>query len=435
MRPKATNRVARTHLDTLSAIAKTITDEPFKTVLGVAQHALLGEIDLRADRLPQAEQHFRMAMKLEDEMNYTEPPDWYYPDSPFSGAVRSCAPAKQPNAEKDLSRRSEAIPGQRLVAVRTGQSLRAKESGGSCTVVARLRAAWAQGRRNTQRFALLADSVAVSGGVGGCDGDGGSRAVSGGAGGCGGAGGFDYDLRSASALHPPVHLFFLRGACRPGDTCVVPQQSIVPPEGPMFAARKLGIVAIVIAVLGVGAFLAQGQGDSPQVRTYYIAADEVIWDYAPSGMDKISGQPFNEEQKPFAEAGPFTIGHKVKKAIYREYTDSTFSQLKPRPPEWEHLGMLGPLVRAVVGDTIRIVFKNNTKLSLSVHRTACSTTRTPKARPTRTRRPAETRRTTVFHRVVSTSIPGPCRSAQARVRASRARHSGCTTHTPKKFVM
>ncbi|MEX2282173.1 MAG: multicopper oxidase domain-containing protein [Gemmatimonadota bacterium] len=133
------------------------------------------------------------------------------------------------------------------------------------------------------------------------------------------------------------------------------------------SSRKLGIGAIVVIVLAMSAWWAQGQSDSPQVRTYYVAADEVIWDYAPTGQDKISGKPFSEEQKPFAEAGPWTIGHIVKKAIYREYTDASFSQLKPRPPEWEHLGMLGPLVRAVVGDTIRIVFKNITKLSLSVH--------------------------------------------------------------------
>ena len=29
-------------------------------------------------------------------------------------------------------------------------------------------------------------------------------------------------------------------------------------------------------------------------RTYYIAADEVAWDYAPSGINEISGEPFGE---------------------------------------------------------------------------------------------------------------------------------------------
>jgi FtsP/CotA-like multicopper oxidase with cupredoxin domain len=61
------------------------------------------------------------------------------------------------------------------------------------------------------------------------------------------------------------------------------------------------------------------------------------------------------------------MGRKVMKALYREYTDSSFTTLKARAPEWEHLGFLGPLVRAEVGDTIRIVFRNNTRFPVSVH--------------------------------------------------------------------
>ena len=41
--------------------------------------------------------------------------------------------------------------------------------------------------------------------------------------------------------------------------------------------------------------------------------------------------------------------------------------MKPRPAEWEHLGFLGPLVRGVVGDTIKIVFRNNAKQPYAVH--------------------------------------------------------------------
>lgn len=78
---------ARAQLDTVSKIVKTMTEEPFKTVLAVAQHALLGEIALRAKRLPEAEQHFRVAMQLEDSMLYIEPPDWYYPIRHSLGVV------------------------------------------------------------------------------------------------------------------------------------------------------------------------------------------------------------------------------------------------------------------------------------------------------------------------------------------------------------
>jgi predicted small lipoprotein YifL len=109
---------------------------------------------------------------------------------------------------------------------------------------------------------------------------------------------------------------------------------------------------------------ANGPGTT---RTYYIAADEIVWDYAPSGMNLTAGRPFNDIEKPWMEPGKHTIGRKWKKALYREYTDATFKTLKPRAPEWEHLGFLGPLIRASVGDTITVVFKNNAKFPASVH--------------------------------------------------------------------
>ncbi len=106
---------------------------------------------------------------------------------------------------------------------------------------------------------------------------------------------------------------------------------------------------------------------APQTRTYYIAADEVEWDYAPSAGNLIEGRPFTDDEKMFMEPGPTVIGRRVKKALYREYTDATFKTLKPRPPEWEHLGFLGPVIRAQVGDTIRVVFRNNAKFPATVH--------------------------------------------------------------------
>ncbi len=102
-------------------------------------------------------------------------------------------------------------------------------------------------------------------------------------------------------------------------------------------------------------------------RTYYIAADEVVWDYAPSGTNLAEGRPFNDVEKTWMESGKHLVGRKWKKALYREYTDATFKTLKPRAPEWEHLGFLGPLIRATVGDTIVVVFRNNAKFPASVH--------------------------------------------------------------------
>jgi manganese oxidase len=100
------------------------------------------------------------------------------------------------------------------------------------------------------------------------------------------------------------------------------------------------------------------------LRTYFIAADEVDWDYTPHGRN-LTGLPKFETSE---NDTPATTGHRIyHKAIFREYTDSTFQHLKARTAEWEHLGILGPLIRAEVGDSIRVVFRNNTHLSVSMH--------------------------------------------------------------------
>ena len=127
-----------------------------------------------------------------------------------------------------------------------------------------------------------------------------------------------------------------------------------------------GFTATALVVVGVFLF-ETGSGSSGTTHTYYIAADEVTWDYAPSGMDKTTGEPLGEAQAFWVESGPHKIGKVYKKALYREYTDSTFSTLKPRPPEWEHLGILGPLMRGAVGDTFRVVFRNNVHFAASMH--------------------------------------------------------------------
>jgi hephaestin len=105
----------------------------------------------------------------------------------------------------------------------------------------------------------------------------------------------------------------------------------------------------------------------PQTRVYYVGADEVRWNYAPDGKNEITGAPFDDVAKKYVERGPQGIGSTYIKALYREYTDGTFTHLKPVPPQWQHLGMLGPVIRAVVGDRVQIVFHNNLKLPASIH--------------------------------------------------------------------
>jgi hephaestin len=103
------------------------------------------------------------------------------------------------------------------------------------------------------------------------------------------------------------------------------------------------------------------------VHTYYVAADEVDWNYAPDGVNKMMGMKFEGYAKVFTEQGPHRIGTTYRKAIYREYTDETFTKQKPRAPEWQHAGILGPILRGEVGDTIHVVFKNNATHPASIH--------------------------------------------------------------------
>lgn len=123
-------------------------------------------------------------------------------------------------------------------------------------------------------------------------------------------------------------------------------------------------ILVAVFLLGLLAFAGAPETASQlppasPVRTYYIAADEVMWDYVPHGRN-LSGMPIAENEGPPRQMT-------FRKAIYREYTDATFTQLKPRPPQWEHLGILGPLIRAEVGDTVKVVFRNNTKIICSMH--------------------------------------------------------------------
>lgn len=102
------------------------------------------------------------------------------------------------------------------------------------------------------------------------------------------------------------------------------------------------------------------------MRTYYIAAEETEWDYAPLGVDMMTGKPFEGTAAAYTQPGPNHIGHIYRKAIYREYTDATFATRKQRPPEDEYLGVLGPILRAEVGDAIKVVFKNNSSRPYSM---------------------------------------------------------------------
>ena len=107
--------------------------------------------------------------------------------------------------------------------------------------------------------------------------------------------------------------------------------------------------------------------EGPEIRTYYIAADPVDWDYAPDGVNAISGASFDEDEDVFVRQGEHRIGKTYRKALYREYESASFSELKERPQDQKYLGTLGPVIRAEVGDTIKVVFRNNVDFPTSMH--------------------------------------------------------------------
>ncbi|MCJ1300983.1 hypothetical protein MMC08_003782 [Hypocenomyce scalaris] len=98
---------------------------------------------------------------------------------------------------------------------------------------------------------------------------------------------------------------------------------------------------------------------SGNVRQYYIAAEEIDWNFIPTGWDNWLGVPINDSPRAYS-AGYTTaagsLGLTWKKAVYRQYTDASFTTPSSRP---SFQGILGPTLRAEVGDMIEILFFNN----------------------------------------------------------------------------
>uniref|UniRef100_A0A3P8Q0C1 F5/8 type C domain-containing protein n=1 Tax=Astatotilapia calliptera TaxID=8154 RepID=A0A3P8Q0C1_ASTCA len=101
--------------------------------------------------------------------------------------------------------------------------------------------------------------------------------------------------------------------------------------------------------------IEQAQQPGATVREYYIAAVEIGWDYEPHptteqrrrlSFRKICVQSVRTSKD---------IPQKYIKAIYREYTDSTYTVPKPRPA-WT--GIQGPVIVTQAGETVVVHFKN-----------------------------------------------------------------------------
>jgi hypothetical protein len=95
--------------------------------------------------------------------------------------------------------------------------------------------------------------------------------------------------------------------------------------------------------------------DPSKTHHYYIAAEPDQWDFMPAGSDPICGM---------APPPEVLSRHRVLKVRYFQYTDSTFTTRVSQPAR---LGILGPVLRGLVGDYIAITFLNRTAMPLSMH--------------------------------------------------------------------
>lgn len=151
-------------------------------------------------------------------------------------------------------------------------------------------------------------------------------------------------------------------------------------QGRMIGAIGAGLLAMVASCSGAVAQQPKGEPSQAvlqriykpalpggKVRTTYIAAEEVDWDYAPAGRDEMMGHDFMDEAKVFVERKDGRVGRVHRKAIYVEYSDDRFETKKPKAAEWAHTGIMGPVLRAEVGDTLRVIFRNKTTRAYSLH--------------------------------------------------------------------
>uniref|UniRef100_A0A7N6FM19 F5/8 type C domain-containing protein n=1 Tax=Anabas testudineus TaxID=64144 RepID=A0A7N6FM19_ANATE len=93
-------------------------------------------------------------------------------------------------------------------------------------------------------------------------------------------------------------------------------------------------------------------------RTYYIAAEEITWDY---GIRKPH-QLIKEMRRGLRKFLP-----EYKKVVFRAYTGEDFQRPVNRGETEEHLGILGPFIRAEINDLLTVIFKNKASRPYSFH--------------------------------------------------------------------
>jgi hypothetical protein len=114
----------------------------------------------------------------------------------------------------------------------------------------------------------------------------------------------------------------------------------------------VSLVALVSSTCRCGSkwFLPQTETYVPQVRVYDLTAVEVDWNYAPLQTNAFQNRNFTAHELEY-----------TAKSVYRKciYVD-THGAI---PND----GLLGPPLRALVGDSVRVTLRNNCSFTISLH--------------------------------------------------------------------
>ncbi|XP_051003709.1 coagulation factor V [Acomys russatus] len=105
----------------------------------------------------------------------------------------------------------------------------------------------------------------------------------------------------------------------------------------------------------IAAWYIRGYGGNK--KFYFIAAEEISWDYSKFAQSEMDNEDTDHIPKDTT----------YKKVVFRKYLDSTFTKRAPLGEYEEHLGILGPVIRAEVDDVIQVRFKNLASRPFSLH--------------------------------------------------------------------
>ena len=113
----------------------------------------------------------------------------------------------------------------------------------------------------------------------------------------------------------------------------------------MLALLALSLSTAVLAIAGLVTHVVGAEAESVpgHVVEVWIAAVPVTWNVVPNGHDAIEHMHFDPTETTF------------RTVVYREFTRDF---AKPVPNAPGNRGIQGPLIRARVGDTILVHFRN-----------------------------------------------------------------------------